>query len=41
MITQLMKQQHIKPQDAVYIGDEVRDVVACHPLELDVISVTR
>ncbi|MFZ2025875.1 MAG: HAD hydrolase-like protein [Microgenomates group bacterium] len=36
----LMKQFKIPKEDAVYVGDEVRDFEACKKIDLDCISVT-
>lgn len=39
-LKQVMKKYAIRVQDAVYVGDEVRDVEACLKIGLDVVSVT-
>ena len=39
-IKQLFKIQQVNITDAVYIGDETRDIIACHKIGLDVIAVT-
>gem|GEM_PF-5446067 len=41
MIKKLMKRHGIKKEEAVYIGDEVRDIMTCRPIDLPVISVSR
>lgn len=36
----IMKKEKLDVNTTIYIGDEVRDVEACHVMELDVIAVT-
>ncbi len=36
----LLSGQHLAPTDAIYVGDEVRDIEACRTADLDILSVT-
>jgi len=39
-LKKLLRGNGYKPSDAIYIGDEVRDVLACKAVSLEVIAVT-
>jgi len=39
-LRRLLREQHLDPKDAVYIGDELRDVQAAQAVSLPVIAVT-
>jgi phosphoglycolate phosphatase len=39
-IIKALKKMNIDPKNAIYIGDEVRDVQACKEINLDIISVS-
>ncbi len=39
-LRRLLREQRIEPGKAVYIGDELRDVMAAHSLDVEVIAVT-
>jgi len=39
-IKKLLKKNGYKTNDAIYIGDEVRDVLACQSISLEVAAVT-
>ncbi|MFU8785971.1 MAG: hypothetical protein CVV61_07725 [Tenericutes bacterium HGW-Tenericutes-6] len=39
-LSKILKRNGYKPSDAIYIGDEVRDVLACKAISLEVIAVT-
>lgn len=39
-LRKLLRENGFKPIDAIYIGDEVRDVLACRAIPLEVIAVT-
>ena len=39
-LQKLLKENGYKPSDAIYVGDEVRDVLACRTISLEVIAVT-
>lgn len=39
-LSQVLKENNCPISEAVYIGDEIRDVESCHKIGLDVISVT-
>ena len=39
-IKKLLKKSGYKTNDAIYIGDEVRDVLACQSIPLEVAAVT-
>jgi phosphoglycolate phosphatase len=40
MIIKALKKMNIDPKNAIYIGDEVRDIQACKEINLDIISVS-
>jgi len=39
-LTHLMKQYSLCKEETIYIGDETRDIDACHKIDLDIISVS-
>jgi len=39
-LRRLLREQHLNPKDAVYIGDELRDIQAAQAVSLPVIAVT-
>ncbi len=39
-LRETLKSEHLELSEALYVGDEVRDVEACHKVGLDIISVT-
>lgn len=39
-LKKVMQKYHFKPQTTFYIGDEIRDVIACHQAGLKIISVS-
>jgi phosphoglycolate phosphatase-like HAD superfamily hydrolase len=39
-LKRLLRKHKIQPEEAVYVGDEVRDVVACRRIGMPIISVT-
>ena len=39
-LRQLLREQHLEAKEAVYIGDELRDVQAAQAIKLPVIAVT-
>jgi phosphoglycolate phosphatase len=40
MLTKVLKKHGISPQDAVYVGDEIRDIEAAHKVGMKIISVS-
>lgn len=36
----VMREHNMKKEEAIYVGDEIRDIEACKAIELDIISVT-
>ena len=38
-IKKVLRKHDIKPSEMLYIGDEVRDIEACHKVGVDVIAV--
>ncbi len=40
ILNRIMRQKKIKQKEVVYIGDETRDIEACHKSKIDIISVT-
>lgn len=36
----LLSKNKLKPEDVIYVGDEVRDIEACRQIPVDIISVT-
>lgn len=36
----VMREHHMKKEETIYVGDEIRDIEACKVIGLDVISVT-
>ncbi len=40
VIRRFLSQQHIDKTEATYIGDEIRDIQACHRVGIPIISVT-
>ncbi len=39
-LRQLFKEQNIDPKDAIYVGDELRDIQACQSVNLRIIAVS-
>lgn len=39
-IKKIMKKRKLKPEEIVYVGDETKDIVACHKVGVKIIAVT-
>ena len=39
-LRQLFKEQNIDPKDAIYVGDELRDIQACQSVHLRIVAVS-
>jgi len=39
-IKRMLKTSHIKPENMTYVGDEIRDIIACHKLGIKIICVS-
>jgi phosphoglycolate phosphatase len=39
-LKKILKKRKLKPEEVVYIGDEVKDIEACHQIGVKIISVT-
>lgn len=40
VLKRLIEDKHLKPQEVIYVGDEVRDIEACKQVGVDIVSVT-
>lgn len=39
-LKKILAEKKLKKDEVVYVGDEVRDIEACHKIKMDIISVT-
>lgn len=39
-IKKMMRKYHLKPEEIIYVGDEIRDVEACHKVGIKMIGVS-